>query len=144
MTKNTTKKTNAAKAPEPMDPSVFESAEGRAPQNHKRNAYALVTLVDEVRTMFPEVAYEFILHDGRNTALGVRFDLTGLADEKGDFITLLRMVGSDGRVNEIITTDESLTVVLIPSARTQDRRDPFGLLPAYDILFAGLDEEGSL
>lgn len=143
MTKSTPKKsTPEVKAPEPMDPSVTEAKTGTATTNNQRNAYALVTLASEVHSLYPEMSYEFTNHDGRNTALGLSFDLTELPeDERGDFTRLLWLVGSDPRVNEIVTEYDQLLILLVPSARTQDSRDSFGLVEAYSIMF---EEEGSL
>lgn len=123
------------KMPEPMDAGVTEIRDGQVHVNSKRNAYALVQLVDEVRHLFPETPYEFGNYNGRNTALSVTFDLSMASGEEFDLFTqLLALVKTDQRVLDVINDDTSLLVDLFPSPRYQDLRDSFNLADAYSIL----------
>src|SRR5690606_4954535 len=68
-----------ARVDEPLDPSYPEQRGAGAPaNNNKRACYAIKTLVDEVGDLFPEITHQLSNYDGRNTALDVSFDLTGL------------------------------------------------------------------
>lgn len=125
-------------APKPMDDSIRELAVGGAATNNKRNAYALVQLVSEVRDLFPETLYEFSNYDGRNTALDVTFD----AYDEPDLQRLLALVKADPRVDDVLIADGQVLVMIRPGLRTQDSRDSFRLAEAWEIL--ATDEEGSL
>lgn len=121
--------------PEPMDPSFNESSTGQVHVNHKRNAYALVQLVDEVRRLFPETPYEFANYNGRNTAMSVVFDLTVMDnDDAITFGQLLGLVKTDPRILDVIVDDDAVLVDLFPSARYQDNPDSFNLAETYEIL----------
>lgn len=121
--------------PEPMDPSFNESSTGQVHVNHKRNAYALVQLLDEVRQLYPEIPYEFCNYNGRNTALSVLFDLTGIDnDEASDFTKLILLIKSDQRILDVVADDGQVLVDLFPSPRYQDLQDSFHLADAYWIL----------
>lgn len=123
----------------PMDASITENRVGTVHVNTKRNAYALVQLVDEVRHLFPETPYEFSNYNGRNTAMSVTFDLTAMDnDEAITFCQLLGLVKADQRVLDVITDDGQVLVDLFPSPRYQDRRESFSLADAYEILTEGL------
>lgn len=120
---------------EPMDPGVRENAVGEARVNNPRDCWAIKTLVAEVDELFPETTYETSNVDGRNTALDVQFDLTGLvSDDRRLFALLLSAADSDPRVDEVLTEDDSVLVSFKANARTQDDRASFGLSDAFDIL----------
>lgn len=119
----------------PMDVSINEQTVGTPHANQRRNAYALVRLVDEVHSLFPETPYKFSNYDGRNTALSVTFDLTTMDNDDAIlFITLLALVKADPRVLDVIEDDGQILVDLFPSPRYQDIRDSFNLADAYSIL----------
>lgn len=133
-------KNSAATAP--MDDTVQEvSGKGRVSTNNQRNVYALQTLIDEVRELFPETVVETSGYDGRNAAHDVTFTL-----DTGDAILadLLTRVDDDERVEEVIDDgDMQVLVSFHHNARLQDKRDPFGLSEAFDVLVETA-EEGSL
>lgn len=124
------------KAPEPMDPRMREQAVGTMAVNRQRECWAIKQLVREVHELFPETGVEYSQYDGRNTALAVTFDLTTM--EGGDsvvFNNIMSALATDERVFKVETDDyHSATVFIVPGPRTQDVRDEFGLVTAYEIL----------
>lgn len=128
---------------EPMDDSVTEAKVGTPADNTQRVCYAAKTLVAEVEALFPETPVEYSNYDGRNTALDVQFDLTGIdAADRDTLIAMMTLfdLDDDPRINLIVSEDDSLLVSFKASARTQDSRDPFGLADAWEIL---TEEQGS-
>lgn len=121
---------------EPMDAAIREARTGTPATNSERACYAAQTLADEVRSMFPETPVEYSNYNGRNTALDVSFDLTGMDEsERSDLMPLLTMVeDTDLRVREVLAEDGSVLVSFWPSPRTQDSRDSFGLADALMVL----------
>lgn len=145
MTKRTTRKTAAKKtapepkapepkAPEPMDPDAREGT--AAPRtNNQRPCWAIKTLVAEVHSLFPETPVEFSNYNGRNTALDVSFDLTTLDnDDAISLIEALALTQNDERVVGVVSEDGALLVSMRANPRTQDSREPFGVVQAYGIL----------
>lgn len=109
-------------------PPIASSTTG----NNPRLAYALVTLINEVKGLFPEVTYSALGYDGRNTALGVDFDTP---TEQAGLPDLLNLIASDPRVRSVTRQSSSSTVVFLRSdPRTQDSRDPFDLNRAWLVL----------
>ena len=120
------------KKTDPMDPSIREQVIGTPATNNKRVCYAIKTLAAEVGELFPETPVEYSEYDGRNTALGVTFDLTVLEPEEADqFCSLLKLPTSDVRVEEVLAEDGLVLVVMRSSARTQDDRSSFHLADAW-------------
>lgn len=124
----------AAKA---MDPSVREQTTPVKPSNNPRDAYAVLTLVNEVMDLFPETSYETSGPNSFNTNLVVAFD----DSESSDLYPLLTLVESDARVLRVDrdSIEHRTFVEFHNSFRTQDSRAPFGLAGAHDILTAGGD-----
>lgn len=147
MTKNTTKKTSSTKAskapeaPKPMDPAIREEKVAVPTSNHQRVCWAVKTLVAEVLELFPETLNAFNDYDGRNTALSVSFDMTGL-DAGGvyDLTTVLNAVAGDERVAEVLVDEAGGYVRMKSSPRTQDSRESFKL--ADVIMVLAEDDEG--
>lgn len=126
------------KTSKPMDTSINEQTVGTPHANRQRNAYALVQLVDEVRSLFPETPYEFSNYNGRNTAMSVTFDMTGMDNDDAILlIELLALIKADTRVLDVIEDDGQVLVDLFPSPRYQDIRDSFHLADAYTVLTEG-------
>lgn len=127
---------------EPMDPGAREGDNPGVSAHTPRVAYALKTLVAEVLALFPETPVEYSHPDGRNTQLGVTFDLTALPDEddRENFSALLRSVRLDARVEEVRVYAEEmqLYVQLFSRPRTQDDRSTFSL---GDIWLSMADED---
>ena len=130
----------------PMDAGVQEKAQGAPSTNSPRACYAIKTLVAEFRNLFPETVTEYSNYDGRNTALSVTFDLTGIPeDDRGaatDLMTLLDdpAYNEDRRVEYVIVEDEQVLVTMRSNAQTQDSREPFGLADAYMVLAGEADD----
>jgi hypothetical protein len=127
-----------------MDSSTREAPVGTPSTNTKRTCWAALTLVAEVHEVFPETPVEYSNYDGRNTALDVTFDLTGLTSpDDDDLASALQLVETDERVDTVIlggTTHEGQVLVSFKSSlRTQDSREPFGILDALSVL-SGKDE----
>lgn len=133
------------KAPEPMDASAPENKNPVPVANQPRACWALATLVTEVTDLYPDIPVEYSNPDGRNTMLDASFDLTALAEESDRVMLgdLIMLVQDDPRVSVVIlehdTYYSAALVSMNSSPRTQDKRDPFGLGLALDILA----EEGS-
>lgn len=129
----------------PMDASVPESRTAVPSTNSPRVCWALKTLVDEFRNLFPETRTEYSNYDGRNTALSVTFDLTGIPEDvRTDAALLMELLNDpayneDKRIEYVIIEDEHALVTMRANPRTQDSREPFGLADAYEVL-AGDDE----
>jgi hypothetical protein len=121
---------------EPMDTGAREVLIGTPSVNAQRVCYAARTLVAEVTHLFPETSVEYSNYNGRNTALDVTFDLTGLDDAgRTDLITLLAMVeDTDLRVAEVLVEGGSALASFTNNPRTSDLRDPFNLGDALDVL----------
>lgn len=147
-TKKTAKKTTAkkaagsqaAQAPEPMDPAIREVPEPQPVQTRKRNAYALETLRDEVVHLFPETqdAFDISGIDGRGVAHDITFDLTVIPEEDRDgFASLIHLIEDDHRVAQIIREGDQVYVSIVTDARHQDSRDTFGLNDAWMVLISG-------
>lgn len=122
---------------EPMDDSIKEAREGTPFTNAPRQCWAMKTLINEVHSLFPETPYEVSNIDGRNTALDVTFDLTVLEDvDHATMIALLTLfdLAEEPRIEQIISEDESILVSFKSNPRTQDSREPFGLVEAYAVL----------
>lgn len=117
-------------APEPMDASMPEVQTPEVRTNTQRNSYALDALIEEVRNLFPETAFEVSNYDWRNAALDVQFT----TDEE-DLPRLLSLVDTDERVAEVLDDGAgTLLVSLHPNPRVQDSRETFGLAEAYKAL----------
>lgn len=142
MSKSTPKK---AAAREPMDDTVHEARVGAPKTNTQRQCWAAKTLAAEVLDMFPETPVEYSNYDGRNTALDVSFDLTGLdSQDRADMLTVLSLLddsayNEDQRIREVTAEDGQVLVSFRSSARTQDSREPFGIADAMSVL-SGKDE----
>jgi hypothetical protein len=137
------------KAPEPMDPTTREVAQGTPFTNHARVCGAIKQLVKEAHVLFPETSVEYSHIDGRNTALGVVFDLTPLDEDTAriDAANLFALLGDkaygdDKRIEGVhVESDGSGAVVLMRSSlRTQDDPSSFGLADAWSVLTASSDE----
>lgn len=132
--------------PQMMDPSIIENKTPVAKANNPRVCWAIKTLNTEVWSLFPETPVEYSNVNGRNTALDVTYDLTGLdAGDIYDFVTLLRLIEDDERVAEVLTDkEEHVLVSMRPNPRTQDSRESFGLHQANLILseFGSGEQEG--
>lgn len=137
------KTTKADEAGQPMDPAAREAATAEPTENTKRVCYALRTLVGEVAELFPETPIEWTDYDGRNTALGVTFDLTANPDGAA-LGELLLLTKTDHRVLDVIVENGAAFVTMHSSARTQDLRDSFNLDAAYEVLVEGDEFGGSL
>jgi hypothetical protein len=101
-----------------------------------RNCYAAETLLAEVQQLFPETCYKMADPDPRQTNLTVIFDLAS-TDAPADLHRLLALVATDERVAEVGRADgdgDGYFVRFISSARTQDLRDSFSLVEAWDIM----------
>lgn len=131
--KNAAKKTAE---PRPMEASAVPAAKvGTPAMNNKRACYAAKTLVAELHEMFPETPVEYSNPNGRSTMLDVSFDLTVFdASEEDSVTTLLELIHTDARVEEVIIENGTVLVSFKASARTQDSREPFGLGDAWDVL----------
>lgn len=130
-------------SPQPMDVTAHEVAVPEAVTNESRVCYAVETLVAEFRALFPETPVEYIEVNGRNTALGVVFDLTTLDADTAriDAGQLLRLLGDeayndDPRIATVVVDNDTETaaVVMHNNPRTQDSREPFGLADAWSVL----------
>lgn len=97
-----------------------------------RTADALLTLIEEVTTLFPETSYEV----GNPNKWGVISTVTFSTGGIDGLAELLTLIASDVRVKEITEDSaESLTEIdLYPSLRTMDNRDSFGLGDAWVVL----------
>lgn len=141
--KAATSKAASTAAPEPMDPSARETTTPVPSSNHPRVAYALQTLVAEVRHLFPETPVEYSNVDGRNTSLDATFDLTVLdSEDRSAFRDLMRLTTSDERVAEVLTEDDQVLVSIRSNPRTQDSREPFGLNDAWLVMHEDADASG--
>lgn len=121
--------------PQPMDNSAPEAAIGTVRVNNHRMCWAMQTLIAEVEALFPETNYETSNIDGRNTAHDVTFDLSMLAPhEVNDLSILLTALDGDERVRDTIAQDDMVLVSFVANARLKDKRDPFRLADAYDVL----------
>lgn len=121
----------------PMDDSVIERPQGEAKTNRSRNAHGLAVLIKEVLDLFPETPYETSGMDGRNTALDVSFDFTGLdSQDRVDAISLL-LVLTDDRIRAVDAEDGLVLVQFHSNPRIQDSREPFGLDDAWIVLTEG-------
>ncbi len=130
-------KASIANEPKPMDDSVREQAVGTPATNTQRVCWAVKTLVQEVTSLFPETEVTYGNYDGRNTALSATFDLIGLDEpDQSDFKTLLLAlpIEEHKRVASIEVLDNLVLVVMHPSARTKDIREPFALPEAWSLL----------
>lgn len=122
---------------QPMDTSIREEAVAVPVTNNQRVCWAAKTFVAEVNELFPETPVEYSNYDGRNTALGVTFDLSMLdSSENQLLVDLLTMKPYDPRIIEVAADYDTQSVYLRFKAdpRTQDLRDPFGLADAYEVL----------
>lgn len=147
--KRTTKQSSQPKPdatePQPMDPSVIEqdTPEGATITNTYRVCDALEQFVNEFRALFPETPVTYTNVNGRNTALGARFDLTALTDEQERInATMLLSVLGSAHVDDkpriarsgVDSDGSNATVVMHNDPRTQDLTDSFGLSSAYVVL----------
>lgn len=131
----------------PMDAGAPEAAHGTPSTNSPRACYAIKTLVDEFRNLFPETATEYSNRDGRNTALSVTFDLTSLSeDARTDATILMNLLddpayNEDKRIDYVLIEDEHVLVTMRSDSRTQDSRASFGLAEAMLVL-SGEEDPG--
>ena len=119
---------------EPMDKSA---PEGNAAMhvNHERQCYALGQLVTEVEALFPGVGYEFSNKNPRNVFFDAQFDTYSVTEEdRQQFETLLRLIRSDERVEEVIADSEGVLVSFRNNVHTMDDRRTFDLADAWIIL----------
>ena len=108
------------------------------PERPPRLCYAIVTLVDEVRALYPEAPYEVSNVNGRNTALDVAFDLTAIPeDDREVLVTLLRLVEDDVRVASVDVDESQVLVSIKSNARKRNSRDTFDLDGAFAVLVEG-------
>lgn len=130
------KKEAPIEAPEPMDNRIQEAAVGTPATNNQRPCWAIKTLVAEVLSVFPETSVEYSNYNGRNTALDVTFDLTGIdSDLRGAVSDVLDLLSLDVRVARAFTEEDQMLVSITSSPRTQDSRETFGIDSALrDIL----------
>lgn len=138
------KKRDEPTAPIPMDPGAKEALIGTPTTNRQRVCWAVQTLVAEVHDLFPETPVEYSDYDGRNTALAVTFDRTGLDNEDYSmFDALIGLVDADPRVAEVILDgdEEGAYVRMNANPRTQDNRLSFGLGSALGVLGGGDDTD---
>lgn len=138
-------KAKSSETPVPMDASVRENSTPTMSTNAQRVCYAAKTLVAEVMEMFPETPVEFSNFDGRNTALDVTFDLTTLdSQDRADLMLVMTLLddpayNEDSRIASVLADDGQVLVSFKSNPRTQDNREPFGLLDALSVL-SGQDE----
>lgn len=129
-------KKTADKAPEPMDASAPERAEGKASDTNQRTCYAARTLVEEVSDLFPEVGINIENYNGRNVGLDVVIDASMMDND--DAILLYQTVGmiEDQRVRELTTSEdtEQMLVSFHNNPRVYDGTEGFGLGDALLIL----------
>lgn len=122
---------------QPMDDSTVERKTGTPTTNHQRVCGAIKQLVKEVTDLFPETIVEYSNYDGRNTALDVTLDFSKVGEEAADLLLLFSLdFDAEPRVDYVLVGDESKTVMvsMISSLRTQDSRDEFGVVDAYEVL----------
>jgi hypothetical protein len=131
----------------PMDDGAPESKTPAPSTNSPRACYAIKTLVAEFRDLFPETGTELSNYDGRNTALAVTFDLTGIAEEEHRTLatSLLELLNDpahneDRRIEYVLVEDEHALVTMRANPRTQDSREPFGLVDAFHVLVGDEDD----
>lgn len=123
--------------PKVMDPTAKETAVAAPQENAGRACWAIETLREEIEALFPETAHDYSAYNGRNTALGVTFDLSMLDDEDFDIaLDVLNLAVSDLRVADVQhdVKEQTVYVEMHSNARTQDSRTPFGLADAYALL----------
>lgn len=138
------------KKAQPMDPSIAENRTPVVKPNQSRVCWAIKTLNEEVWSLFPETPVEYSNYTGRNVALDVTYDLTALDAETDriDLPNLLPLIAGDPRVSTVsISKDyegfpEYVLVSMNASARTQDRREPFGLVDALAVFAEPGSDEG--
>jgi hypothetical protein len=124
------------KVSEPMDKAAREAG---APQDftpRPRDAYAVVTLVSEVQSIFPDISVETFNPNGRGVNLSVAF----YDDEEPDLATVLALIEDETRIEvvERSTGDESepgYTVVQFDNNPVSyDRREGFDIAGAIEVL----------
>jgi hypothetical protein len=128
-------KTTEAKEPQVMDPSIREGRVGKPHVNNERVCWAIKTLNEEFWTLFPETPVEYSAPNGRNTMLAVTYDLTNLdGEDQSTAVSLLNLIAGDPHVKDVLVDEGTALVEMVASARTQDRRDSFGLMEAHEVL----------
>lgn len=121
--------------PQPMGQGVVKVDKPVPGVNRQRPCYALVTLVDEVVDLFPEVTSTYDGVDGRGAALQGVFDATDLEPEvREDFFFLLSSLENDPRVKDVVVDGSTLILGFHSNPRTQDSREPFNLGDALLVL----------
>ena len=125
---------------QPMDASAVEKAVGIPAAASDRSAYALAALIDEIQSLYPEVAVEITKRTGRGVGVEAQFAF----DSGSEYLTeLLSLLVLDERIEEVvIDREEGLSTVSVwPNPRTQDSRESFGLVEAYAVMIDSADPE---
>lgn len=127
---------------EPMDKAAREAG---APQDftpRPRDAYAVVTLITEVQAIFPDMEVETFGPNGRGVSLDVAF----YDDDEPDLSAVLALLGdpaytAEPRIEEVArsTNDNCTIVTIINDPSLYDRREPFGIAGAIEVMSS---EEG--
>lgn len=127
----------ATRAPDPMDATITEATEPPAiaeNASQPRQCWAMVTLIEEVVTSFPETSWETgdLTHFG--SALDVVF--TGYTDAEPSLPAVLSLIETDFRVAEVDldSRDQQVLVVFHADFTTKDSREPFGLAEALAVM----------
>lgn len=127
-----------------MDPGARETKTPEGVVRQPRPCWAIKTLVEEFRALFPETPVEYSNYNQFDTALDVTFDLSMLEPvEVYDVAMMFNLLGDpatnrDPRIDVVITGGEhheaQVLVSMRANARTQDSREPFGLADAWSVL----------
>lgn len=128
------------KPPEPMAGAIHEAGQGFAEPLEPRQCYAVEQMVDEVRSLFPDIPADHSNFDVFNASLDVLFDTSVLSEEDRAVLEAIftnYALDQDPRIDAIIVGPEGILVSMYPSARTKDNRDPFGVDEAFTILSVG-------
>lgn len=102
--------------------------------NYKRVCRALTQLVAELQDLYPELVVEYDGYDGRGVAREALLDLTEIPEHEREFLrTLLLAHKHDPRISyvRIGLYSPDASIVMHPSARTQDDPTPFELNDTY-------------
>lgn len=114
----------------PMDPSAAESPSSPGFQMSEREAYALVTLTEEITALYEDATVEYGDRNGWGVALSATYTLP--EEKAAALATLLRF---EERVAHTMTNSAtSFTVTVVPVPHLLDSRDPFDLASASAVL----------
>lgn len=140
-------KNQSKKTVTPMDDGIREQAVGTPFTNTARQCWAIKTLVAEVDHLFPDTPTTYGDYDGRNTALSVTFDFMTVDDSEREYVLdLMRMLGDsahndDFRIASVEVVGWEVEVKMRSNPITQDKRDSFGLIEAWSVLFEDEDSD---